>query len=98
MHSKAHTHHDLPGLWRNPVNTTLTLMVAILLLIFLFLFLFIMEQPAQAQNSIPPTAVQAARMPQFAARLRHATPAWRGVARPKSVAEFHFTDITLPCD
>ena len=30
--------------------------------------------PMAAQNSIPPTAVQAARMPQFASRLAH--PAW----------------------
>ncbi|MFZ0796105.1 MAG: hypothetical protein WAM65_20240, partial [Candidatus Korobacteraceae bacterium] len=30
--------------------------------------------PMAAQNSVPPTAVQAARMPQFAKRLAHPSP------------------------
>jgi hypothetical protein len=36
--------------------------------------------PMPAQNSVPPTAVQAARMPQFAKRLAH--PAARPACRP----------------
>ena len=37
--------------------------------------------PMPAQNSVPPTAVQAARMPQFASRLAH--PAPQPASRPK---------------
>ncbi|MFZ0314291.1 MAG: hypothetical protein WAL85_16410, partial [Candidatus Korobacteraceae bacterium] len=37
--------------------------------------------PMAAQNSVPPTAVQAARMPEFAKRLAH--PAPRPASRPK---------------
>ncbi|HKD85811.1 MAG TPA: hypothetical protein VKB58_13755 [Terriglobales bacterium] len=58
MRSKGHTHHELFAICRNPVNASLTLMIALLVLIFLLLFLFIMEQPVQAQTTVPPTAVR----------------------------------------
>jgi hypothetical protein len=43
--------------------------------------------PMAAQNSVPPTAVQAARMPQFAKRLAHPTP--RTASRPNPATALH---------
>jgi hypothetical protein len=47
----------------SPANTAVTLMLTLLFLIFLLLFMSMTALPAQGQNSVPPTAVQAAKMP-----------------------------------
>jgi len=74
MHTSAHSHPHLFGTKLNPANVAVTLLVALLFLIFLFLLLTLLPGTAQAQNSMPPTARQAATMPQFASRLVHPTP------------------------
>jgi len=81
MHGKAHLHSSRFGLNWSPANVALAILLALLFLIFLFLFLSLTAQPALGQNSVPPTAVQAAKMPQYAWRLAH--PAKR-VPPPKS--------------
>ncbi len=72
MYSKLHSHDHLFGTRWTPATVALTLLLTLLLLIFLLLFLNVTAVPAQAQNSVPPTARQAATMPQYAGRLAHA--------------------------
>jgi hypothetical protein len=50
-------------------NTAVLALLAALFLVLLLLFLIIAAQPAYAQDRVPPTARQAATMPQFAPRL-----------------------------
>src|SRR6202161_780789 len=69
MHSNTHFHKLRLGLSWDPANVALTVLVVLFFLIFLFLFLTLCAPAAAAQNSVPPTAVQAAKMPQFAAKL-----------------------------
>ena len=71
MHGKTHSHSSLFGLSWSPANVALAITLTLLFLIFLFLFLSLTAQPALGQNSVPPTAVQAAKMPQYASRLAH---------------------------
>ena len=71
MHGKTHSHSSLFGLSWSPANVALAIMLTLFFLIFLFLFLSLTAQPALGQNSVPPTAVQAAKMPQYASRLAH---------------------------
>ncbi len=71
MHSKPRSHSSIFGVSWSPVNTALAIMIALLFLIFLLLFMTLTAQPAQGQNSAPATAREAAKMPQYAARLAH---------------------------
>ncbi len=71
MHSKPRSHSSIFGVSWNPVNTALAIMIALLFLIFLLLFMTLTAQSAQGQNSAPLTAREAAKMPQYAARLAH---------------------------
>jgi len=72
MHSNIRPHHSMFGTIWSPVNVTLTILFVLLFLILLLVFLNIIAVPAQAQNAVPPTARQAASMPQFASKLAHA--------------------------
>jgi len=72
MHSHTRSHHSIFATHWSPANVALTILLTLLFLIFLLVFLNITAVPAQAQNAVPPTAVQAASMPQFASRLAHA--------------------------
>ncbi len=72
MHSHTQSHHSIVAAHWSPANAALTILLVLLFLIFLLVFLNITALPAQAQNAVPPTARQAASMPQFAARLAHA--------------------------
>jgi len=74
MHSSTHSHPHQFGTKFSLANVTVTVLVMLLFLIFLFLFLTLVAGTAQAQNTVPPTARQAATMPQFASRLAHPTP------------------------
>ena len=74
MHSSARSHHPFFVSSFSPANLALIILFTLLPLIFLFLFMTITAQPAFAQNSVPPTARQAATMPQFASRLAHPAP------------------------
>ncbi len=71
MHSHTHSHPSIFGLNWSPANTALAILLTLLFLIFLFLCMTLTAPPAfaQAQNSVPATAREAASMPQFAARL-----------------------------
>jgi hypothetical protein len=69
MLSRTHAHHPPFGHSWSAANAALTLLLTLLFLIFLLLFLTIVAQPAWAQSSVPPTARQAATMPQYASRL-----------------------------
>lgn len=71
MHSKAQAHSSTFHMNCNPAHVALVILITLLFLVFLFLFLNLTAQPALAQNSVPPTARQAATMPQFAAKLAH---------------------------
>ena len=71
MLSKRHFHDHLFGTRWTPATVALTFLLTLLFLIFLVLLLNVTAVPAQAQNSVPPTARQAATMPQFASRLAH---------------------------
>ncbi len=71
MHSNTRSHTPILGVSWSAATVTLTILLTFLFLIILFLFLIIVAQPAQAQTSVPPTARQAATMPQFASRLVH---------------------------
>ncbi len=72
MHSHTRSHTSIFATHWSPTNAALTILLVLLFLIFLLVFLNITAVPAQAQTSVPPTARQAASMPQFAARLAHA--------------------------
>ncbi len=65
-------HHPLFGMGWSPSQLVLIILVGLLFLIFLLIFLTITAQPAQGQTSAPATAVQAAKLPQFASKLSHA--------------------------
>ena len=69
MHSNTRLHKEHFGSNWDAANTAITVLLVLFFLIFLFLFLTLTAPPAQGQTSVPPTAVQAAKMPQFAARL-----------------------------
>ncbi len=69
MHSKAQFHHSIFGISWNAVSTAFAIMLTLLILIGVIVFITVTAPPAQGQNSVPPTAVQAAKMPQFASRL-----------------------------
>lgn len=71
MHSNMRFHKSHFGLNWDPGNVALTVLLVLFFLIFLFFFLTLTAPLAQGQSSIPPTAVQAAKMPQFAWRLGH---------------------------
>jgi len=67
MHSSAHSHPHPFGKRFDWANAALTLLVVVLFFLFLLLLLTVVAETAYAQNSTPPTARQAATMPQFAA-------------------------------
>jgi uncharacterized repeat protein (TIGR03803 family) len=69
MYTSPHPHPRQFGTKFSPANVAVTVLVMLLFLIFLFLFLTLLAGTAQAQT--PPTARQAATMPQFASRLAH---------------------------
>jgi hypothetical protein len=69
MHSRTRSHASIFGISWNPADPALAIALTLLFFVFLFLFLIVTAQPAEGQNSVPPTAVQAAKMPQFASRL-----------------------------
>ncbi len=71
MHLSAHSHPHQFGTKFNPSNVAVTVLIVLLFFVFLLLFLTLIAGTAQAQNSVPPTARQAATMPQFASRLAH---------------------------
>ena len=71
MQSNAHLHHHPFATHSNLANIAITMLLTVLLLILLFLFLLITATPAEGQNSVPPTARQAATLPQYAVRLAH---------------------------
>lgn len=62
-------HHPLFGVGWSQSQLALTILIALLFLIFLFIFLTIAADQAQGQASVPATAVQAAKLPQFAWKL-----------------------------
>lgn len=71
MHStRAHHHHPLFRPPWSTANVAITLLLVLLFLLFFFLLLVMTAQPLYAQAAVPSTARQAARMPQFASRLR----------------------------
>lgn len=70
MHVKTNHHTHMFLLHWNPSNTALMLLLFLLILIFLLLFLSV-TQSAYAQSSVPATATQAARMPEFVAKLAY---------------------------
>ncbi len=72
MHTKAHFHDQHYGMQWGPANVAITMLLTLLFLMLLFLVMTITATPADGQNTVPPTARQAATMPQFAARLAHA--------------------------
>ncbi len=72
MHSHTRSHSSIFAMHWSPANAALTILLVLLFLIFLLVFMNITALPAQAQNAVPPTARQAASMPQFASRLAHA--------------------------
>jgi len=65
------SHHPLVHASWSTANVALALLLTLLFLLVLLLFLNMTALPAQAQNSVPPTARQASSMPQYAARLAH---------------------------
>jgi uncharacterized repeat protein (TIGR03803 family) len=89
MYSKLHSHDHLFGTRWTPATVALTLLLTLLFLIFLVLFLNLTAVPALAQNSVPPTARQAATMPQYAAHLAHA-------AQPRSRDNASHTYLAQP--
>jgi hypothetical protein len=58
--------------WKS-ANVTITILLTLLFLLFLFCFLSVVAQTARAQSPVPPTARQAATIPQYAARLARRT-------------------------
>jgi hypothetical protein len=73
MHTKGRLSNAIFWALR-PEGATLAILVLLLFLLFFFLFMTFTAQPAQgqvAQNTVPPTAWQAAASPEFAQRLAH---------------------------
>ncbi len=89
MHSKAHFHDQHFGMQWRPVNIAIAMLLTLLFLVLLFLFVTITATPANGQNTVPPTARQAATMPQYAGRLAH-------VVRPAS--RYNASRIARPTD
>jgi uncharacterized repeat protein (TIGR03803 family) len=73
MQSHTRTHHSFHTRHWDPAQVTIAVLVTLLLLIFLLLFLTLTAPPAWGQTAVPPTAVQAAKLPQFAAKLAHSS-------------------------
>ena len=85
MHITSRFHHSHIDKHRNLDNLLLTMLLFLLFLILMAVFLVLTAQKAEAQigsastnfstgvgqNAVPPSAIQAARMPQFASRLAH---------------------------
>ena len=71
MLSHTRAHRSFPDHRLDPSHVAITVLITLLFLAFLFLFLTLTATPAQGQNRTAPTAVQAAKMPQFAAKLGH---------------------------
>jgi len=83
MHITSRFHHSHIDKHRNLDNLLLTMLLFLLFLILMAVFLVLTAQKAEAQlgsastnfstgvgqNAVPPTAVQAAKMPQFASKL-----------------------------
>lgn len=83
MHSTTRFHKSNIGMSWDLAHVAITILLALFFLIFLFLFLTITAQSAQGQTSVPPTARQAANMPEFASRLAHPTHAGQATASPE---------------
>ena len=73
MHITSRFHKPHGGMHWDLALEGLTILVALFFLIFLYPLNPATAQTAEGQTSIPPTAMQAARMPRFAPRL-HANP------------------------
>ena len=93
MHTKGRFRNVLFDSSLHPGSAALAILVMLLFLIFLLLFMTFAAQPVQgqssarAQNPVPPTARQAAAMPQFASRLsRHVPPEAAGKRRAAAPA------------
>ena len=69
MSSHARAHHSPFGPNWSLASVTTALLLMLFFLILLLLFMTITAAPAYGQQSVPPTARQAATMPQFAAKL-----------------------------
>ncbi len=95
MHSKAQSHSSLFGMSWNPANLALAILLTLLFLILTLVFMTLTAQPAEGQNPVPPTAVQAAKMPQYASRLAHPT---RRMLPPKPVAPLLAKEYGRPLD
>jgi len=97
---RSHRFHSFGFDW-DPAHAAITILFALVFLILLLLFLTILAQPAQgqsaspaAQTSVPPTARQAATMPQFAARLAHNQPnaSYKNPQHPRARARLFSPD------
>ena len=93
MHTKGRFRNVLFDSSLHPGSAALAILVMLLFLIFLLLFMTFAAQPVQgqssarAQNPVPPTARQAAAMPEFASRLaRHVPPEAAGKRRASAPA------------
>jgi uncharacterized repeat protein (TIGR03803 family) len=73
MHTKPHFHDQHFGMQWSPANVSITILLTLLFLMLWFLIMTITATPADGQNTVPPTARQAASMPQYAGRLAHRT-------------------------
>src|SRR5271157_217042 len=77
MHTKGRFRNVLFDSSLHPGSAALAILVMLLFLLFILLFMTFAAQPVQgqtsafAQNPVPPTARQAAAMPEFASRLAH---------------------------
>ncbi len=76
MHNKVRFPNVIFGARRHPEGVTLAILLTLLALIFAFLFMTLTAQLAQgqsAQNSVPPTAREAAALPEWASKLARPT-------------------------
>src|SRR5271165_5109938 len=89
MNTKAHFHDHHFGMQWSTANLSITILLTLLFLVLLFLFMTITATPADGQNTVPPTARQAAAMPQYAAKLAH-------VVRPAS--PYNASRVARPTD
>ena len=71
MHTKAHFRDHHFGIQWSPAKVSVTILLTLLFLVLLFLFMTITATSADGQNPVPPTARQAASIPQYAAKLAH---------------------------
>ena len=72
MQTHSHFHRSSLHAHWSPTNVALAILLALLFLLFMLLLLIMTATPAQAQNPVPPTTAQSAKMPEFAAKLAHA--------------------------